>query len=1653
MRSWAASAAAITTALALIGGGAPAIAAPEPVTPEPYSAPIVGAEQGLGQAFPGPVSVVASVSTQGVDDDGDALVFWATAGSGTIPAMLQVTEVATQKVVFRQRVASGTVASAAAFSPAEGAVYLAMTTGEFYRWSPGDSAVTTLRAPLHGESIMSLAVSPDGVVYGGTSPGGRVFSYESATRSTKDLGRINDRATSVNSLSVDDTHLYVGSEPAAQLTRFDRSTGDSTPIALPAELGAQQSAHDQSLAGGHLFVRVQPSNAAVVYRTDDLSLQNVVPRISGRPISGADPTGRYVYFRHTPAEGATAVFRYDLQEHTYASTGWAPNVFPRSFSFMEHPDQDRYPGTSVVLASTNGRLYTWSEQGRAGTYLGETSLHSVPSPIVAAAATAPETVFAAAADGRLARFSSEGAPAGLAGLSGIETLAAEGERLYVASRGGELRVVDTAGAWDPGVNPAAAAEIGEGQDRPVALLPLDDSATVAVGSIGSSSGGAITIWDPATGDLRTVRDPAGERGVVSLAQHAGIVYAGTAIRPGAANAAAELLAFDPESGDIRFRKVPVPGAASIDALAFDDEGILWGIAGQHLFSFDVGTGEVIGSKRLFSSVAATESAGRALAFRDDGLHATVDGRLVRFDTETWSTVVLADAGAAGLSTMADGGLLYHRHGQAFIWDFELPSVIDPVIPSSTATLSPEGTGWLSEPVTVTLSTETPWAELEFTLDGADWSAYREPIVVSAEGEHSITYRARAAEGHIERPRELTFGIDSAAPVTRVRQVDDVIALAAADAASGVASTEYRIGDADWTRYDGVVRVTAADDRATLAFRSTDAAGNVEETRTHEIGTAGDAADRVTEHGDQVQKVQVLASLTTMSPDGRPLGIYIGSGNSNVRAELSVIDLASGEPVLQTRIPYGNSSQRAIAVSPVDGAVYFGTSDVGHVYRYRPGAADVEHLATAPKGSLVWSMAIGDDGTVWYGVYPTGRLYSLDPETGSVTDHGQAVAGEQYIDSIAPDGDTIYVGTQANAKLAAFDRATGVFTELSMPEGHKETAISELDIRDGRLFAGTGSNIHVRDLDTGEWVDTIANASPRVSPVDPRDGDLVYARVDGQIQSYRMSTGELTPIGARPNATPESWNWLRIGSDEQLLVMTYWNGGRTYGFSVTGGEGFYLSPPLLGAAAPLISLGHDTSGNVYSGAFLSPPGMGRFDPRTGAVSLLAGTSQVEGYGTFNDKLVFGRYPQGSLYLYDPSRPWEYGTNPQQPLELGDEQSRPHGFVQLDEDTVIVASVPKPGTHGGALTLWQPEDATFTVHRDVVEDQTPSSIVLHDGTVYGGTSIEGGYGIDPVTTDPVLYAWDPETASTLWTAPFRGAKTVAGLAVAPDGMIWAIVDGRRIVEFDPSTREVLRTIVVDEGVPIDRFGDNDQMLFDHGRLFVSMAERLFVLDTVTEQMTVLLGKDSGRDDGITHVTEMTRDAAGDLYVIARETQLASYDLPDDVTKPEVRIAAVEGTPDGMRVTFEATDGSDAIPLVQTSSGDGEWSTSPLTAQVLVPFGAELEYRAIDDAWNASDVATYRAPKWSPGDASVEVGSAKARPGAALAISGEGFVPLSVVGIRLAGAGDDIVEITTDDRGAFASTLTLPATLSPGRTDLVASGIADATASAKLVITPRG
>ncbi len=167
---------------------------------------------------------------------------------------------------------------------------------------------------------------------------------------------------------------------------------------------------------------------------------------------------------------------------------------------------------------------------------------------------------------------------------------------------------------------------------------------------------------------------------------------------------------------------------------------------------------------------------------------------------------------------------------------------------------PNAAGWFRAPVTVQLSHDGGAdVVVQHRIDDGEWVDGTE-VTVDTDGAHTVGYRALIDGVEQEDVTgSVAVPVDTVAPVTgadvtaassaRALALPDVTAsvaapgqvltLLAADATSGVATTEYSLDEGTtWTVGTEVSFTEAGTYR--VWFRSTDVAGNVEETRTAEL---------------------------------------------------------------------------------------------------------------------------------------------------------------------------------------------------------------------------------------------------------------------------------------------------------------------------------------------------------------------------------------------------------------------------------------------------------------------------------------------------------------------------------------------------------------------------------------------------------------------------------------------------------------------------------------------------------------------------------------------------------------------------------------------------------------------------------------------------
>lgn len=137
------------------------------------------------------------------------------------------------------------------------------------------------------------------------------------------------------------------------------------------------------------------------------------------------------------------------------------------------------------------------------------------------------------------------------------------------------------------------------------------------------------------------------------------------------------------------------------------------------------------------------------------------------------------------------------------------------------------------------------AKLEYRINESPWSIYHNPFVLAgvSDGAVRIDYRAVDRANNVEDFHTLSVIADTASPLTTLSvgaprhttqtgelyaTKSSVITLSASDASSGVAKTEYRIDNGEWTVYAPFT--IALEGAHTLSYRSIDNLGAVEETR-------------------------------------------------------------------------------------------------------------------------------------------------------------------------------------------------------------------------------------------------------------------------------------------------------------------------------------------------------------------------------------------------------------------------------------------------------------------------------------------------------------------------------------------------------------------------------------------------------------------------------------------------------------------------------------------------------------------------------------------------------------------------------------------------------------------------------------------------------
>jgi streptogramin lyase len=526
-------------------------------------------------------------------------------------------------------------------------------------------------------------------------------------------------------------------------------------------------------------------------------------------------------------------------------------------------------------------------------------------------------------------------------------------------------------------------------------------------------------------------------------------------------------------------------------------------------------------------------------------------------------------------------------------------------------------------------------------------------------------------------------------------------------------------------------------------------------------------------GIPVRSVNWVRLFPALGRDGRDCLVAV-MGQQADNFMVVQIDPDTGATT-QTAAALHDSNYPTAAVRSRAGTIYIGAAHAGHLFRYDPKTGVLEDLGAINPPDDIFPCRIDEapDGALWIGCYGTAGLTRYDPTTGVFTRCGRMDETDMYCYPLAaPDGTVACEIRVTRPHIVVFDPRTGAHRPVGPVVSKEEGGmVSLIRAQDGALYFDSSAGKFRLNRFEAIPVDTLPEPEP---PPTMSDGS-VAAFSDAASQRYRTVAITSPKIGA-----------------VRELPISY---------------------EAAGSALFLVHHGPD---DALYGSSVLPLHLFRYDPDTGELADLGACSTAAGeaysMGNLEGRLYICSYPAARLSVYDPARPYRFGTDPDSnPRDIGrmDEVSyRPRAMVTGPLGRVWTASIPDYGLWGGPLSWYDPRTERFGTYRDIAGAASCWSLAWlreHD-LLAVGTTIQGGTGTQPRVRQATLFLWDYKGERKVWEGdPGRPTASINALAVGGDGRLFGTLSGGdappELFVFDPGTRTFTHRLALPEGRPLD------------------------------------------------------------------------------------------------------------------------------------------------------------------------------------------------------------------------------------------------------------
>jgi hypothetical protein len=479
-------------------------------------------------------------------------------------------------------------------TPGKEALYTTYTytddTFDLVATDPETGQQTVFTNPIQGEyGARSMVLGPDQSLYVGTLPHAHLLRFNPTEGRLIDLGRPSPDATFLWSLAAGkDGKIYGGTFPNARLIRFDPRTGKLEDL-LRADPIESYVRYLAAGADGFIYCGIGSAHMGVAaYNTRTGVLTQILP-------ANLRTAGFCQVFQAESGEvyATAGDLRFRLKD------GIATPVPPRECPPPRNPGRMKN-GSSVTISDRKlqvinpkqpSLLSTPKILDYAGRHLNLFRMGLGPDHMIYLNSEIPA---------RFSRFDPKSGllqELGQVGSGELYSFLSYGNRLLMGGYATVFRLL----AFDPtkpfdlqAKNPQGVSIPGVDESwRPYAATrgPQGDTNVYFGGIPGyGKMGGPLVAWNPNTG--QTVVDyPIHNQSVSSLAVWKNLIIGSTDIngsvgtKPTEKNAV--LFQWDPKARRVLWEGAPVEGASGINNLVVTPEGLVYGLAANNFFVFDL----------------------------------------------------------------------------------------------------------------------------------------------------------------------------------------------------------------------------------------------------------------------------------------------------------------------------------------------------------------------------------------------------------------------------------------------------------------------------------------------------------------------------------------------------------------------------------------------------------------------------------------------------------------------------------------------------------------------------------------------------------------------------------------------------------------------------------------------------------------------------------------------------------------------------------------------------------------------------------------------------------------------------------------------------------------------------------------------------------